>query len=197
MRFLRSLRWVWNRLSDIQTVEWLWKGGISTLMSAVAAWLGIGHLRGWQLLVLFIGVFVLTMAGLTLFEMWRRLRVESKLHPLARLAMLNRTAGAQELPQAPPGTQPEHIRRDLDGLIKEGEGFAQRRLSIEAAPLVNRVVPESFWSWQVIEWRGRSVTYLKHAGIDSSRFAECSPQDVKTLNLDQVRCHIERLRESL
>jgi hypothetical protein len=104
---------------------------------------------------------------------------------------------ANEKPPAPPGVQPEHIRRDLDGLIQEGEEFYQRRLSIAAAPLFQRVVPEGIWSAQVIEWRNRATAYLDQAQLDSSLFAGCSPKEAKTLTIDRVRCHIERLRESL
>jgi hypothetical protein len=126
------------------------------------------------------------------------LREERRLHPFARLGRIDRAHPcANQKPPAPPGSRPEHIRRDLDGLIQEGEEFFQRRLSITAAPLLQGVVPEGIWSAQVIEWRNRSITYLKQAGLDSGLFAGCSPSEVKTLTSDQVRCHIERLRESL
>lgn len=197
----RLFLWIWRRLGDIQTGEWLWNewvrpSGISAAASAAVTGLGLGHLHAWQLILLAVTVFALTMFGLRQLEGWRYLREERKLHPWARLGRLDRTR-ADNKPPAPPGIQPEHIRRDLDGLIQEGEEFFKRRLSITAAPLFQRMVPEGIWSAQVIEWRNRSIAYLKQAGLESGPFAECSPSEVKTLTGDQVRCHIERLRESL
>jgi hypothetical protein len=200
--FWRAVKWVWRRLGDIQTFQWIWdnfswKSGISAVVSAITTWLGAGRLRGWQLVLLAIATFLGTMATLTLFEAWRYWRAENKLNPWARLARIDRETRHRDLPPPPPGNRPEHIRRDLDGLIREGEDLVQRRLSITAAPLFQRVVPEGIWSATVIEWRGRSITYLKQARLDSDRFVDCSSPEAKTLTIDQVRCHVERLRESL
>ena len=41
-----------------------------------------------------------------------------------------------DLPAAPPGVQPEHVRRDLGWLIAEGEDFIQRRLSLSARSML-------------------------------------------------------------
>ena len=199
---LHRLGWLWRRLGDIQTVEWIYQqwfspGWIGLVVSAAVTWLGarLGDLSGPELFGLAIMVFAVAMPG---FRLWRSRRRKSEPTPLflRPSGEINR-ANRDDLPPAPPGVQPEHIRRDLGRLITEGEEFIQRRLSLSARSMLDRMVPQGIWDFYVTEWRDRTLAYFNDARLDSAAFVECSPPEVKTLTLDQLRCHVDRLRESL
>jgi hypothetical protein len=124
----------------------------------------------------------------------------------------NRPPNAVQSTQAPPPnitlrerTPPEaatptreSIDQDLDRLIKEGEKFTDEARTMSALPPMDRQFQELFWSFRFIEWRDRSFRYLRDNTTPdaAARFSECSPPAATTLTIDQLRCHVDRLREA-
>jgi hypothetical protein len=197
--FGRRVGWIWRRLSDAQTVEWIYEGRLSLIVSTVVTWLiaWFRNLTVSETVTLAVAIFTVAMPGFRLWQSRRRTAARAEAVAAFRTRAPNGNAGREDVAPAPPGIQPEHIRRDLGRLLDEGEQFIQRRLSISASSLLDRMVPEGFWDYYVVEWRDRASGYLKDAGLDGGKFAQCSPHDAKTLTLEQLRNHVARLREAL